>query len=115
MTTPTTTSSCARGCTPAPDARKAVAVDADAKAANLARLRRIEGQIRGIAGMIESDRYCADVMVQISAVQEALRAVTRNLMRNHLKHCAPAAINAGPDQAEAMYDELMTLIHKHMR
>ena len=65
--------------------------------------------------MVEEDRYCADTMVQISAVQEALRAVTRNLMRNHLEHCASAAIKAGPDQADAMYDELMNLIHKHIR
>src|ERR671925_630071 len=75
--------------------RKAVAVDADIKDKNLKRLRRIEGQVRGIQKMVEEDRYCADIMTQISSVHEALRAVARELMRNHLKHCATAAIKAG--------------------
>jgi DNA-binding FrmR family transcriptional regulator len=65
--------------------------------------------------MVEEDRYCADVLTQISSVHEALRGVARELMRNHLKHCATAAIRAGDDQAEAMYDELAELMHKHMR
>src|SRR5947208_255812 len=87
--------------------RKAVAVDADAKARNLKRLRRIEGQVRGLHKMIEEDRYCADVLTQISSVHEALRAVGRELMRNHLKHCATSAIRAGDADAEVMYDELV--------
>jgi DNA-binding FrmR family transcriptional regulator len=95
--------------------KQAVAVDPAAKARNLARLRRIEGQIRGIHSMIESDRYCADILGQLSAVHEALRAVGRELMRNHLKHCATAAIKAGPDSAEAMYDELVELMYKNAR
>ena len=95
--------------------RKAVAVDPDAKARNVKRLRRIEGQIRGLQKMVEEDRYCADIMTQISSVHEALRAVGRELMRNHLKHCATAAIKAGPDQAEPMYDELVDLLYKHSR
>src|ERR1051325_2799661 len=74
--------------------RKAVAVDADAKDRNLKRLRRIEGQVRGIQKMIEDDRYCADIMMQVSSVHEALRGVGRELMRNHLKHCASAAIRS---------------------
>ncbi|MCC7498795.1 MAG: metal-sensitive transcriptional regulator, partial [Bryobacterales bacterium] len=82
---------------------------------NLRRLRRIEGQVRGLQRMIEEDRYCADVMVQISAVQEALRTVGRALMRNHLKHCATHAIRGTPEQAHAMYDELVDLIYKHSR
>jgi DNA-binding FrmR family transcriptional regulator len=72
--------------------RQAVGVDADAKERNLKRLRRIEGQIRGIHRMVENDRYCADIMTQISSAHEALRAVGRELMRNHLKHCATSAI-----------------------
>lgn len=95
--------------------RKAVGVDPDAKARNLKRLRRIEGQVRGLQGMIEDDRYCADVMTQISSVHEALRAVGRELMRNHLRHCATSAIRAGEDEAEAMYDELLGLMYKHVR
>ena len=95
--------------------RKAVAVDPDAKARNVRRLRRIEGQVRGLQKMVEEDRYCADVMTQISSVHEALRAVGRELMRNHLKHCATAAIKAGPEQAEPMYDELVDLLYRHSR
>lgn len=100
-----------------PDAhgRKAVAVDADAKLRNGKRLRRIEGQVRGIQKMVESDRYCADIMTQISSVHEALRAVGRELMRNHLKHCATSALRGRPEAAEAMYDELVDMMYKHSR
>ncbi|MBX6332310.1 MAG: metal-sensitive transcriptional regulator [Gemmatimonadaceae bacterium] len=97
------------------DGRKAVAVDPDAKARNLARLRRIEGQVRGLQRMVESDRYCADIMTQIASVHEALRSVGRELMRNHLKHCAAAAIRSGDAAAESMYDELLDLMYKHAR
>ncbi len=97
-------------------ARKAVAVDAETKTANQNRLRRIEGQIRGLQRMVAEDRYCADILVQLSSVQEALRAVGRALMRNHLRHCATEAIRKGSSaQAEAMYDELLHLIYTHAR
>ncbi|MEO7455295.1 MAG: metal-sensitive transcriptional regulator [Gemmatimonadaceae bacterium] len=94
---------------------KAVAVDADGKARNIKRLRRIEGQVRGLQKMVEEDRYCADIMTQISSVHEALRSVGRELMRNHLKHCAMAAIKSGPETAEPMYDELVDMVYKHSR
>jgi DNA-binding FrmR family transcriptional regulator len=97
------------------DGRKAVGVDAGVKERNLKRLRRLEGQVRGIQKMIEEDRYCADVLTQVSAVHEALRAVSRELLRNHLKHCAAAAITHGGEQADAMYDELVDMMHKHSR
>ena len=97
------------------DERKAVAVDADAKERNLKRLRRIEGQVRGLHKMVEDDRYCADIMTQISSVHEALRAVGRELMRNHLRHCAAGAIAAGGSEGEAMYDELVDMMYKHSR
>ena len=71
--------------------------------------------MRGLQRMVEDDRYCADVMTQIASVQEALRSVSRELMRNHLKYCAASAIRAGSDDAEAMYDELIELIYKHNR
>jgi DNA-binding FrmR family transcriptional regulator len=95
--------------------RKAAAVDPDAKIRNLKRLRRIEGQVRGLHKMIEEDRYCADIMTQISSVNEALRGVGRELMRNHLKHCATSAIRGGESEAEAMYDELLDLMHRFNR
>ena len=94
---------------------RALAVDSDAKLRNLSRLRRIEGQVRGLHKMVEDDRYCADILGQLSAVHEALRAVGRELMRNHLKHCAAGAIKAGNDRAEAMYDELVELMYKNAR
>lgn len=94
---------------------KAVGVDPDVEEKNLKRLRRIEGQIRGLQRMVESDRYCADIMMQVSSVQEALGAVGRELMRNHLKHCAATAIRAGDDEATEMYDELIDLMYKNTR
>ena len=99
-----------------PGERKAVAVDPELKDSNLKRLRRIEGQVRGLQKMVEEDRYCADIIVQVSSVQEALRGVARSLMRNHLRHCASRAIASGtPEQAHAMYDELLELVYRHLR
>ncbi len=95
--------------------RKATAVDSDIKRGNLRRLRRIEGQVRGLQKMVEADRYCADILTQLSSVQEALRAVARELMRNHLKHCATRAFRSGPAEADAMVNELVSLIHRHGR
>jgi len=95
--------------------RAATGVDADIKDRNLKRLRRIEGQVRGIQKMVEEDRYCADILTQISSVHEALRAVGRELMRNHLKHCAASAIRSGPEEANEMYDELVEMMYKHSR
>jgi DNA-binding FrmR family transcriptional regulator len=95
--------------------RKAHGIDADAKVRNLARLRRIEGQVRGIHKMVEEDRYCADVLVQVSAVHEALRGVGRELMRSHLRHCATAAMKGTASQATEMHDEILDLMYRHMR
>lgn len=96
--------------------RRALEVDPDIKNSNIRRLRRIEGQVRGIQKMVEEDRYCPDIMIQISAVQEALRTVGRALMGNHLKHCATHAITHGTAaEAAAMYEEILELIYKHSR
>lgn len=96
--------------------RKAAGVDPAIKEANRKRLRRIEGQIRGLQKMVEQDCYCPDIIVQVASVQEALRGVARNLMRNHLQHCAAQALRAGePQQTENVYDELLELIYKHLR
>ena len=103
-------------CEPVINGRKAVGVDSEIKASNLRRLGRIEGQIRGIQRMIEEDRYCADILTQVTSAQEALRAVARALMRNHLSHCATHAIRTGsPDERQAMYDELLEMIYKNAR
>jgi DNA-binding FrmR family transcriptional regulator len=109
-----TTATCACGVN-GDEGRKAIAVDPEIKDKNLTRLRRIEGQIRGLQKMVEEERYCADVLTQISSVHEALRSVARELMRNHLKHCATSAIKAGADSADAMYDELVEMMYKHAR
>jgi DNA-binding FrmR family transcriptional regulator len=96
--------------------RKAAGVDPEIKQANQNRLRRIEGQIRGLQKMVEEDRYCADVITQIASVQEALRGVARNLMRNHLQHCAAKALRSEKKvETEAMYNELLELIYTHLR
>lgn len=96
--------------------RKAIGVDPELKAANQNRLRRIEGQVRGLQKMVEEDRYCADIITQVASVQEALRGVARNLMKNHLHHCASKALQSGKKaETEAMYDELLELIYAHLR
>ena len=104
------------GCGAHPKSRKALAVDPEIKSSNLKRLRRIEGQVRGLQRLVEEDRYCADILVQISSVQEALRSVGRALMKNHLKHCASDAIrDKAPGRADAMYAELLNLMELQSR
>jgi DNA-binding FrmR family transcriptional regulator len=98
------------------DGTHAVAVDPETKRAVLTRLRRIEGQVRGLQKMVEEERYCADVLAQVSSVQEALRGVSRSLLYNHLKHCATEAIRStDAGRADAMYDELMELVFRSAR
>ena len=104
------------GCGAHEKSRKALAVDPEIKSSNLKRLRRIEGQVRGLQRLVEEDRYCADILVQISSAQEALRSVGRALMKNHLRHCASEAIrDTAPGRAEAMYEELLNLMDLHSR
>jgi DNA-binding FrmR family transcriptional regulator len=106
--------SCA--CEVDPHKRKASRVDPEIKASNLRRLRRIEGQIRGLQRMVDEDRYCADILTQVSSVQEALRSVSRALMSNHLSHCATKAIREGSlEERQATYEELLALIYKNAR
>ena len=101
---------------PSGQERQALGVDPGIKDRNLKRLRRIEGQVRGLQKMVEEDRYCADILTQISSVHEALRGVGRELMRNHLKHCATTTIRGeDPEAAESMYDELVEMMYKHAR
>jgi DNA-binding FrmR family transcriptional regulator len=90
-------------------------VDPDIKKRNVARLRRIEGQIRGLQTMVADERWCADVLTQVASVQEALRGVSRELMRNHLKHCAANAARTDAESADAVYDELVELMFRYAR
>jgi CsoR family transcriptional regulator, copper-sensing transcriptional repressor len=76
------------------------------------RLRRIEGQVRGIEGMVEGDRYCVDILTQISAVQAALDKVALGLLSDHAEHCVVGATKA--DQPEKT-QELMSAVARLMR
>ena len=71
----------------------------DTKSAVLKRLGRIEGQVRGIARMVEEDRYCIDIMTQLSAIRAALRRAEEEILRDHVSHCVEHAIASG-DQAD---------------
>jgi CsoR family transcriptional regulator, copper-sensing transcriptional repressor len=79
------------------------------------RLARIEGQVRGIAGMIENDRYCIEVLDQISAVTKGLQTVAVGLLHDHLGHCVTHAIEAGGPDAEAKIHEATAAIARLMR
>ena len=112
MTQPIVPCACARP----GDGTHAVAVDPEIKHAVLTRLRRIEGQLRGLQKMVEEERYCADVLIQLSSVQEALRATGRALLYNHLKYCASEAIRSGsPEQADEIYEEVLELMYRSAR
>ena len=93
------------------DGRKAVGVDPEVQKGVLTRLRRIEGQVRGLQRMVEEERYCADVMTQVASVQQALGAVGKELLRNHLRHCVTSALRSGDEAAaEAVYAEILDLM-----
>ena len=112
MTQPVVPCACARP----GDGTHAVAVDPEIKRAVQTRLRRIEGQIRGLQKMVDEERYCADVLTQVSSAQEALRGVSRSLLHNHLKHCPTEAIRSeDATRADAMYEELVDLVFKSSR
>jgi CsoR family transcriptional regulator, copper-sensing transcriptional repressor len=93
--------------------RHAVAVDPGAKDSNLLRLRRIEGQVRGLHKMVAEDRYCPDILMQVASVQEALKSVSRELVRNHLSHCARRTLRGSDEQAREAIDELIAIWSKH--
>src|SRR5215212_6356657 len=78
----------------------------------LKRLRRIEGQVRGVEGMVEADRYCIDVLTQISAIQAALDKVALGLLDDHAQHCV---VGAGADNKAEMTQELMASVARLMR
>ncbi|MEM7566460.1 MAG: metal-sensitive transcriptional regulator [Pseudomonadota bacterium] len=79
----------------------------------LARLRRLEGQVRGIAKMVEEDRYCVDVLVQTSAVRSALKAVDKLVVEDHAAHCIEDVIASGDaDEQRVKFQELVSLVAK---
>ncbi|MDP1630222.1 MAG: metal-sensitive transcriptional regulator [Caulobacter sp.] len=82
----------------------------------LNRLSRVEGQVRGIARMVDEDRYCIDIMTQLQAVRAALARVETELMREHIDHCVASAFSSGdPEQQKQKADELITLLTRSMR
>ena len=88
----------------------------DGKSDRLKRLSRIEGQVRGLARMVEDDRYCIDIVTQISAVRAALRRVEEEVLQEHITHCVEHAISSGDvkDQREKIA-ELMELLKRAAR
>ena len=80
------------------------------------RLKRIEGQIRGIQRMVEEDRYCGDVLAQIASAQKALQGAGKLITRNHLETCVTDALRSGDEAAaRRTYDEIMDLLFKQIR
>jgi DNA-binding FrmR family transcriptional regulator len=82
---------------------------------HLSRLRKIEGQVRGLGRMVEDDRYCIDVITQIGAATHALQEVALGLLDDHARHCLAHAAAAGPDEAEEKFDELNAALRRTLR
>ena len=78
----------------------------------LARLARIEGQVKGVAKMVEAQRPCLEVLQQLASVQAAMKGVTKTVLRNYLERCATDAIRSGET---GVYDELMEAIYKFVK
>jgi DNA-binding FrmR family transcriptional regulator len=87
----------------------------DNRDAVLKRLRRIEGQVRGVSRMVEADTYCIDVLTQVSAVTRALQQVALELLGDHLSHCVHDAISAGGPDADAKIAEARAAIERLVR
>jgi DNA-binding FrmR family transcriptional regulator len=85
------------------------------KDAHLKRLRRIEGQVRGLQQMVESDTYCIDVLTQVSAATKALESVALLLLEEHLAHCVTEAIGVGGETADAKIQEASAAIARLVR
>ena len=86
------------------------------KDALLRRLRRIEGQVRGIERMVEDDRYCVDILTQISAVTTALESVAFKVLDDHVNHCVAGALASGnAADAEAKAQDLLAAVHRFAR
>ena len=87
----------------------------DSKAAYLTRLRRIEGQVRGLQRMVDEDTYCIDILTQVSAVNKALQSVAVGLVEDHLSHCVRDAVAAGGTEADEKVAEATAAIARLLR
>ena len=86
------------------------------KEALVKRLHRIEGQVRGIERMVEEDRYCIDILTQVSAVTTALESLAFKILDGHVEHCVSGALSSGdPEVAEAKSKELLEAVHRFSR
>ena len=91
-------------------------MDDRVKKSQLARLGRIEGQVRGVARMVEEDRYCIDVLTQIRAVRAALDKVEQEILSDHLQHCVAHAFHAGSERdRQTKIDELLEVLDNRRR
>ncbi|WP_421996781.1 metal-sensitive transcriptional regulator [Reyranella sp.] len=91
-------------------------MDEKVKKSQMARLGRIEGQVRGVARMIEEERYCIDVLTQIRAVRAALDKVEQEVLGNHLQHCVAHALHAGSErERQTKIDELLEVLDSRRR
>lgn len=88
---------------------------ATSKEQHLARLKRVEGQVRGISRMVEEDQYCIDVLTQVSAATRALQAVALGLLDDHLGHCVRHAVSEGGAEADAKLEEASAAIARLVR
>jgi DNA-binding FrmR family transcriptional regulator len=100
---------------PTTDGSAVVPGYADTKDAQLKRLRRVEGQVRGIARMVEDDKYCIDVLTQLSAATKALQAVALSLLDEHLAHCVVDAVQAGGAERDLKLQEASDAIARLVR
>ncbi len=83
---------------------------------SLNRLKRIEGQVRGVVRMIEGERYCIDVLTQLSAIKSALSAVEGEILKDHSERCVASAISSGdPAEQQTKMNELIALLNKHYK
>jgi len=87
----------------------------DSKAAHLARLRRVEGQIRGLQRMVESDTYCIDVLTQVSAATKALESFALELLGEHMATCVVTAARQGDEESDAKVKEAMDAVTRLVR
>ncbi len=85
------------------------------KTALTRRMNRIEGQVRGIAKMIDDDRYCIDILTQVSAATKALESVALTLLEDHLGHCVAGAVAAGGENADAKVKEAADAVRRLVR
>jgi len=95
-----------------PDTTRGYALDKDAY---IKRLRRIEGQVRGLQRMIEEDTYCIDILTQVSAVTKALQSVAVGLLDQHVRHCVTNAATDDPDGVDDMVGEATKAIERLLR